>query len=150
MKIQKTIAEFLGDRAFASVGPTDTCIAALERMKQHSADCVLVCDRDKLVGVFTAWDMLQRVAAFEKDATTTQVQDVMTCNPETLPAEASITYAINRMAHGGYRNVPIVDAAGRAVGNVSVRDVMAHLAEVFEEIEDGREEPEWTDLGGGD
>jgi len=150
MKIQKTIAEFLGDRKFARMAPTDSVLSAMDLMKQHSADCVLVCERGKLVGVFSAWDMLSRVAAAELDATTTPVGDVMTRDPETLPADACITYVINRMAHGGYRNVPVVDASGTAVGNVSVRDVLSHLSEVFGDLEDGRDEPEWTDLGGGD
>jgi CBS domain-containing protein len=149
MRIQKTIGEFLGRRTYPQVAPSDTVAAAVDAMKREASDCALVCDRGELVGVFTAWDFLSRVAARELPAGETTVGDVMTSEPETLPLDACITYAINRMAHRGYRNIPIVDKAGRPVANLSVRDVVAHLAEVFAELDDVPDAPEWTDLGGG-
>jgi CBS domain-containing protein len=150
MRIQKTIGEFLGgNRTFPEVKPTDTVASVVEVMKSYSSDCALVCDGESLVGVFTAWDFLSRVAAPELDATTTRVDEVMTSAPETLAPEACITYAVNRMAHGGYRNIPIVDQSARPIANLTVRDVVSHLADVFAELDDVPDAPEWTDLGGG-
>jgi CBS domain-containing protein len=150
MRIQKTIGEFLGaKRSVPAVAPSDTVAEVVEVLKKHATDCALVCDAGRLLGVFTAWDLLSRVAAAELDATTTPVASVMTRDPETLSPDACITYAVNRMAHGGYRNIPIVDANGKPVGNLTVREVVSHLADVFAELDDVPDAPEWTDLGGG-
>jgi CBS domain-containing protein len=40
-------------------------------------------------------------------------------------------YALNKMSVGGFRHVPLVDAAGRAVGIVSVKDIVDYLVDVF-------------------
>ncbi len=150
MRIQKTIAEFTGKRGYTCVAPSESVANVAAAMKKDATDCALVCEPGGvLVGIFTAWDLLSRVAARRLPADTTPVSEVMTAKPETLEPEACITYAMNRMAHGGYRNVPIVDSSGRAVANLSVRELMAHLADVFAELDDVPDPPEWTDLGGG-
>jgi predicted transcriptional regulator len=77
----------------------------------------------------------------------------MTTEPEVLRPHDSIAYAINRMVVRGFRNIPIVDDGNKAVAVLDVRDVMAHLADLFAELAEGRrvesEWDEWTDIGGG-
>ena len=51
----------------------------------------------------------------------------MTHDPVILRSGDPVAVAINKMAVGGFRHVPIVDA-GRPVGVVSARDVFRHLA----------------------
>jgi CBS domain-containing protein len=104
-----------------------------------------------LVGIFTGRDFLNRVAAEKRKPAETLLGEVMTKAPETLGPDDCVSYAIDRMANGGFRNVPIV-ADGRPVAVISVRDVMTHLAEVFAEIEEGDADDEmkdWVDIGGG-
>jgi CBS domain-containing protein len=54
------------------------------------------------------------------------VRDFMTPNPETLPPDAPVTFAINKMDVGGYRHIPVVQGE-RMLGVVSARDVIAYL-----------------------
>ena len=51
------------------------------------------------------------------------VSQFMTKDPETLPPDAPMTFAINRMDVGGYRHVPVVQD-DRIVGAVSALDVI--------------------------
>jgi CBS domain-containing protein len=152
-KIQKTISEFLAGRALPRLEPGATVAAALEHLRSAGGQCVLVTEGETLVGIFTERDFVFRVAAEDRDPSTTALADVMTGEPETLRPEDCISYAINRMAVRGFRNVPIVDDGGRLVGLLSVRDVMSHLREVFAELEETEvvedRMEEWVDIGGG-
>ena len=152
MRIEKTIGEFIANRKSPVAAPGDSVVSAVEVMKQSGQSCVLVCEADRLVGIFTERDFLNRIAAAERDPTTTILADVMTSEPGTLTPEDCVTYAINRMAVGGYRNVPIVDRDGRVVANLSVRDVLSHIEDVFAEVDEDdyhESSAEWTDIGGG-
>ena len=48
------------------------------------------------------------------------VAEHMTADPETLRLDDPIVWALNRMAVGGYRHVPLIDADGHPVGLISV------------------------------
>jgi CBS domain-containing protein len=50
----------------------------------------------------------------------------MTGKPETLPPDAPINFAINKMDVGGYRHVPVVQEQ-RMIGVASIRDVIRYL-----------------------
>ncbi len=148
-RIQKTIGEFLSDRAPLTVAPTDTVAKAVALMKEQGESCALVVEDDALVGIFTERDFLNRVAAAEISPNDTPIAQVMTAKPDHLRPQDCISYAINRMAHGGFRNVPVV-RDGVLVGNLAVRDVTSHLHDVFADLEEGDDEPdEWVDIGGG-
>ena len=106
--------------------PTGTNVdAAVARMHANGLDCLLVMDDARLVGIFTDRDAVLKVAGTSKRLTT--IDEVMTRDPVILRPDDPIAVAINKMAVGGFRHVPIVDA-GRPTGVVSARDVFRHIA----------------------
>ncbi|MCI0377417.1 MAG: CBS domain-containing protein [Gemmataceae bacterium] len=107
-----------------------TVVAAVDAMNEHRTGCVLVELNGKLAGIFTERDVLTKVIFRENNRSWTVAQ-VMTKEPETLDAGASIAFALNKMSVGGYRHIPIVDRAGKPVGVVSVRDLVDFLVELF-------------------
>lgn len=121
----------LGSRTPICVAETTTVEQAIDAMREHRIGCLLVTCDGKLVGVFTERDVLYRVVSARLDLGTTEVRQVMTPDPEALPADAEIAWAVNRMSFGGYRHVPLVDAENRPVGIISVKDVVSYLAEFF-------------------
>jgi CBS domain-containing protein len=160
-RLQKTIEELGWTKSVPRFGKADTVARAFDAMSRESHDCVLVFDAaaDALAGIFTSRDFLNRVAAVRKDPQKLVLGDVMTPTPRTLRPRDGIAFAINWMAVEGFRNVPIVDDAGRVLGVLTVWDVMRHLDEVFDEIEatprptspksDISEVINMVDLGGG-
>ena len=152
-RIQKTIDQFIADAPLPAVTPDDQVTAAMETMKTQRLDCVLVLEGDRLVGIFTERDFLNRVTAQQRNPAETRIRDVMTAEPETLRPHDAIPYAINRMVVRGFRNIPIVDDQGKAVAVLDVRDIISHLSEVFDDLVQGKvienEWDEWTDIGGG-
>ncbi len=149
MQIQKTIDEFIGKKVVPILHETATVSEAIGSMSDSGSACVLVTESEKLVGIFTERDFLTRVAAQKRTPASTRLAEVMTKNPDALKSTDYITYAVNLMAVGGYRNVPIVDDEQRPVGNLSVYDVTTHLAAIFSEVDGDHAPDEWTDIGGG-
>ena len=98
---------------------------AIARMQADGVDCLLVTEGEVLVGIFTDRDAILKVAGKADGAQS--VRDVMTPDPVILRSGDPIAVAINKMAVGGFRHVPIVKA-GVPVGVVSAKDVFRHLA----------------------
>jgi CBS domain-containing protein len=115
------------------VPPGTTIGQAARIMKEHRVGCVLVEDAGKLVGIFTERDILTKLVGTGYDPAKVLVDGVMMRNPETLTLEDPIAFALHRMSVGGFRHLPLVDAAGRPVGILSVKDIVDYLAEHFPE-----------------
>jgi CBS domain-containing protein len=112
------------------ISATATVAAAVKSMNECHTGCMLVEQDGKLVGIFTERDVLTR-DFFRDDSHTVAVETVMTRNPETLAADNSIAFALNKMSVGGYRHIPIVEHDGTPVGVLSVRDIVDFLVELF-------------------
>jgi CBS domain-containing protein len=110
--------------ATASVGE------AIEAMRAGNVGCLLVTERERVVGVFTERDLLTRVLATGRTIETT-VRAVMTPNPITVTPRDSVRTAIKRMQRGGYRHLPVVDESGKALGMLSARQVVHYIVEHF-------------------
>ena len=112
------------------VHPRQTVAEAVELMRKEQVGCILVCDANKLVGVFTERDLTRRVLAVGKPLTL-PVAECMTPNPVVVQPKDSIAAAVRRMEEGGYRHLPVVDEAGGPVGILSVKRIVHYLVEHF-------------------
>lgn len=112
------------------VDPSTTVFDAVQAMRKHHIGCVLVLSQGKLVGIFTERDVLKRVVFHDEDQSML-VASVMTKNPETLEANQSMAFALNKMCVGGYRHIPIVEPKGKVIGVLSVQDIVAFLVDLF-------------------
>jgi CBS domain-containing protein len=99
---------------------------AIRRMHDKGIDCVLVVEDGRLVGIFTDRDAVLKVAGTK--AGRRPISAVMTHDPVVLRHNETIAVALNKMAVGGFRHIPIVED-GRPTGVVTARDVFHHLAE---------------------
>jgi len=99
--------------------------AAVQVMHAKGSDCVLVVEAGRLVGIFTDRDAVLKVAG--RPVTARPIADYMTRDPVVLRHDDTIAVAINKMAVGGFRHIPIVED-GVPTGVVTARDVFRHLA----------------------
>ena len=104
---------------------------AVQAMNQKSIGCVLVTDRDALVGIFTERDVMRRIVGRGYNLARLRLGDYMTPNPDTLSPNDPIAFALNRMSVGGYRHVPLVDETGKPIAIISIIDVVRFIVEQF-------------------
>ncbi len=104
--------------------------AAIGKMQERRGEPVLVSDDGRLAGILTERDILMRVLGRDVDLER-PVEDVMTPDPATLPADATVRDALEEMDRGGYRNLPLVDNRGKLVGLLRQQDVIDYVAEAF-------------------
>jgi CBS domain-containing protein len=109
-----------------------TVLESVRLMQNKRIGAVLITEAGQLAGIFTERDALFKVLGSDLDIATTQVQDLMTRDPESLTREDSIIYAINRMTVGGYRHIPIVEADGQLTGIISIKDIVEYLVGLIE------------------
>ena len=111
------------------VAPDTPIRHAVERMNAVKAGCVLVTRDGQLAGILTERDILRHVVG--KLDVSGPVEPVMTPDPQTVPMDAGVAFALHKMHVGGYRHIPVVDAAGAPVGVASVRDFVGFIVSLF-------------------
>jgi CBS domain-containing protein len=107
-----------------------TVIEAACLMEQNQIGAIMIVENGGLVGIFTERDALYRVTAKRRDAQTTRLAEVMTCNPQTIHPDKPFGHALHYMYEGGFRHVPVVEN-GRPIGMVSARDALGPELEDF-------------------
>jgi CBS domain-containing protein len=112
------------------VAPNQTVADAVAVMRQHRVGCVVVCENNRLVGIFTERDLLRRVLAPGLPQSTL-LSACMTPNPVTVQPKESVSAALRRMEEGGYRHLPVIDPTGKPVGILSVKRIVHYLVEHF-------------------
>jgi len=92
-------------------------------MTTRNVGIVSVLDGDRLVGVFSERDVVQRVVDHGLDPVRTPVGSVMTT--ELIVAEADEDYqsAMRKMDQANIRHLPVV-SEGRLLSMLSIRDLM--------------------------
>lgn len=118
-------------RASVHVSPDRKVSDVITIMNEGGSGCALVVDGDLLIGIFTERDVLTKIAGTTTDATAVTVRDLMTANPDTLPEDATVAFALNRMSVEGYRHIPLVDEDGKPVGVVGMRDIINWMVEMY-------------------
>ena len=118
--------------------PEETVQAAAARMTEEACGSVLVCDGDRLRGIFTERDLMTRVVGRGLDPRTTRLEQVMTRDPDRIESTATAREALRRMDELGCRHLPVTED-GRVLGVVSLRDLpIETVAEALPELEQRR------------
>ncbi len=116
--------------------PEDATVSrAVEVMRKKRVSAVLVVSRTRprrLVGIFTERDLVGR-ALGTRGFRARKLGQFMTKDPETLTPRDSVAYALNKMAVGRFRHVPVVDGDGMPTGMISARDLIDFICEVCPE-----------------
>lgn len=107
---------------------TDTVATAVQLMRKLRFGSVLVVEDRRLVGIFTEHDLVRHFACRESELATRTLGEVMTPNPRYLREEDTLAHALNSMAVGGYRHIPVVEG-DRPKGFISIRGILAYLVE---------------------
>jgi len=108
----------------ATVDRKTTVLDAAKAMNEQRIGAVVVTDGDRVVGIFTERDILNRIVASGKDPKTTRVEEMMTspmacCRRDTPLADCKAVMTQKRIRH-----LPVVEE-GKLFGLISAGDIVA-------------------------
>lgn len=127
------IPDAVGQQSLVTVHPGDSVRAVVHLMTKRHIGAVPVVDNDgALVGIFTERDVMCRVVDRDLDAHAVTVAEVMTASPDTAGPDWPILKALEHMAAGGYRHLPVVEN-GKLLAIVSIRDLYAAVTGKLED-----------------
>lgn len=116
-------------RDMSMVTPTDTLATAARLMLARNTTAVVVADQGRPVGIVSHTDVVLagqgRPAAVVHE---TPVRQVMTPNPYTIEAGATLTEAVSMMTGHRVHHLVVVEN-GQAVGIIATGDVMRRMVE---------------------
>ncbi len=111
--------------------PSDKVYVIAQRMQSENIGSLPVVENHetrKLIGIITDRDLAVRVVGASRDATNTQVGDVMTPNPVACYPADSLDTALEVMSSHQIRRIPIIDEEhGQVMGIVAQADMAIHL-----------------------
>jgi len=111
-----------------SVAPTDSVLRAIEIMATRHVGALLVMNQDSLLGIISERDYARKVILKNRSSHDTPVGDIMTANPVTVAADATVHHCMETMTEGRFRHLPVVDK-GRVVGMLSIGDLVKAVIE---------------------
>lgn len=114
--------------------PGDTVAEASAKMRQQQTGSLLVMEGDELAGIFTERDVL-RIVAEGQDPKHVSLRDAMTTDVVTIPPDTVLREAAEIMFQNWFRHLPVRTEGGEVVGIISLRDLLALVAEGLEEPE---------------
>jgi CBS domain-containing protein len=118
MKVSEVMTPFA-----ESVHPDDPLRHAFERMKALDLDPMPVTESDRLVGILTSAEVMDRAAESGLSTATVPVREVMSGLTTCIRSDDDVDDALRTMESGnaskGFAKLPVVDADGTLVGTVA-------------------------------
>ena len=101
---------------------------ALQLMARRDVGSLLVMEDDRICGILTERDYVWRVAHSKDDLIHARVADIMNPIVQRIGPESSLESAMRSMTDHRTRHL-VVEDSGRAIGMVSIGDVVSALLE---------------------
>jgi CBS domain-containing protein len=112
--------------AIHSVGPDNSVADCVRTMTTEKIGAVIVMDGERLMGIFTERDALNKVLAGGLDPVGTKVSMVMTKDPFCIPPTTTVGAALELVTNRRVRHLPIVDS-GKVLAVISSGDLIHWL-----------------------
>lgn len=113
---------FQEGEAIHSVGPDTPVTECVRTMSAKKIGALLVMDGERLTGIFTERDALNKVLAAGLDPGSTKVSEVMTKDPYCIPPATTVGAAMELITKRRFRHLPIVEN-GKVLAVVSSGDL---------------------------
>lgn len=125
--------------AIHSVGPDALVTECVRKMAAEKIGALVVMDGDRLLGIFTERDALNKVLAAGREPEKTKVSDVMTLDPHCISPTTTVGDAMELVTKRRFRHLPIAKD-GKVLAVISsgdlthwlVKDRMGEVQELVE------------------
>jgi CBS domain-containing protein len=114
----------LSHRPPVVVAPDTPVLSAVELMSKNRVGAVGVVENDKLVGIFTERDLMERVVLKVRPPASTTVGEVMTSPVASVRGDDDPAQALETMVDRHIRHLPVTDDSNRILGVLSIRNLL--------------------------
>src|SRR3989344_4281087 len=114
MKTGVTVCDAMSDNPVI-IGPTKTISQCAALMMKRNVGSVIVKAKDRVLGIITEKDIVNKVVAKNLNASKTKVTDIMTTKVITIRPEQDIYEAMIEMSERHVRRMPVINN-GKIVG----------------------------------
>ena len=128
MKVSRCMCENV-----CQVTPETNIKEVAKLMQENKVGCIPVCNDNKVCGIVTDRDLVLRGMACGKNIDTTQVSDIMTCNPCTCKEDDDIEKAEDLMAENQIKRIPVCDNNNNIVGMLSIGNLFQNHEDLDED-----------------
>ncbi len=109
-KHQTPLNRIFGEgKAIHSVGPDTRVTECVRLMTASKIGALIVLDGERLIGIFTERDALNKVLGGGLDPGNTKVSEVMTKDPYCIRSTTTVADAMKLITKRRFRHLPIVD-----------------------------------------
>ena len=117
-----------------SVKTNATVSEVAKLMSENHIGSIPICDDNNcLCGIITDRDILLRTVACNKDANTTPISEVMTCNVCSCMENDEISNAETKMSQKQIRRLPVCDSNNHIVGILTIGDLCQNQQKIGEQ-----------------
>ena len=140
----------LCDRECAAVSVEGTVADAIRMMLARHVGAVGVTDNEnRVAGIFTERDVLQKLALSGCDPDKTPIRELMTTPVEMATLSTGPGEALAVMVERHYRHLPVVDHDCKLLGMLSIRNVLQSRVDALTQELDSLEQYVSNDGPGG-
>jgi len=125
----KDILKKQGSSSTVVISPKETVYRSLQLMAENNVGAVMVCEADRILGIFTERDYCRKVILMGRSSVGTPIQEIMTKEMVTVLLDQTLEDCIELMSRHHIRHLPVQED-DNLVGVVSMRDVMEALISV--------------------
>jgi CBS domain-containing protein len=124
-----TVAQILLSKpshAVHTVAPTATVREAIEQMARQRIGALLIVEGERILGIFTERDYIQKVEVRGRTSTETAIAEVMTAGVMFVTPATTTQECMALMTDKRLRHLPVMDH-GKLVGIVSIGDLVKEI-----------------------
>lgn len=107
---------------------TVSVLEAINKMNEHRVGALVVCEGERVVGMFTERDVLRKVAVSDRPPGSVLVEEVMTQEVVCTGPKEDLDEVRTVMKNRRFRHLPVCDDVGHLLGLISIGDLNAHDA----------------------
>ncbi len=121
-------------RPVVTISPEKNIVEACHLLQEKNIGCLVAEQDGKLNGILTDRDIALKVAGEGKNPHTLKVGEVMTANPVHISVDKSLHELTTLMHTHHVRRMPIVNKGDKAVGIVTLDDLLALLGDEMSDM----------------
>lgn len=124
-----SVAQILDGRVrqFEHVYTGASVLDVVERMSLKGVGSLVVLGEQRMEGIVTERDVLVNIPRLLERDNPLTVDDIMTKNPITVDAAATVAECMAIMTHNAFRHLPVTDE-GELVGVLSIKDLVRQVS----------------------